>query len=153
MQDLFSHIRRTLNAMREKEVPARRQAITDFLRIVRNEQLPASGFDELMMMANKDLLKNLADHSEYTREHSLHAIIELLQRCSRIKPYLPYLFAALVDRTNCNDLEGIANLPEKMRPAPGQKPKVIVKLVEQCEEIRLLFVTLMRKVLSLVEEE
>jgi hypothetical protein len=39
-----------------------------------------------------------------------------------------------------------------MRPAPGQKPKVIVKLVEQCEEIRLLFVTLMRKVLSLVEE-
>ena len=57
-----------------------------------------------MMMANKDLLKGLADHSEYTREHSLHAIIELLQRCTRITPYLPYIFAALVDRTNCNDL-------------------------------------------------
>jgi hypothetical protein len=39
-----------------------------------------------------------------------------------------------------------------MRPAPGQKPKVVVKLVEQCEEIRLLYVTLMQKILSLVEE-
>lgn len=105
-----------------------------------------------MLMANKDLLKNLEDPSEINRENSLLIIIELLQRCTRITPFLPYIFAALIDRTNCNDLEGIANLPEKMRPAPGQKPKVIVKLVEKCEEIRMLYCTLMKKILSLVEE-
>jgi hypothetical protein len=84
-------------------------------------------------MANKDLLKNLADSSEFNRENSLTIIIELLQRCTRITPFLPYIFAALIDRTNCNDLEGIASLPEKMRPSPGQKPKVLIKLVENCE--------------------
>ena len=55
--------------------------------------------------------------------------MELIQRCNNITPFLPYIFAVLIDRTNCNDLEGIANLPEKMRPAPGQKPKVISKLI------------------------
>lgn len=59
----------------------------------------------------------------------------------------------MTDRTNCTDLEGIANLPEKMRPAPGQKPKVLLKLVENCEEIRLLYCGLMKRILSLVEED
>jgi len=53
--------------MREKEVSLRRQAILDFLKMVQTEDLPASGFDEIMMMANKDLLKNLADSSEFNR--------------------------------------------------------------------------------------
>lgn len=59
----------------------------------------------------------------------------------------------MTDRTNCTDLEGIANLPEKMRPAPGQKPKVLLKLIENCEEIRLLYCALMKRILSLVEED
>ena len=78
-------------------------------------------------------------------------MMEVIVRCSSIRSFLPYIFAVLTDRLNCTDLEGIASVPEKMRPAPGQKPKVIVKLVEQCEEIRLLFCTLMSKILSLVE--
>jgi hypothetical protein len=53
--------------MKEKEVPLRRQAILEFLRIVQTEDLPAGAFDEIMMMANKDLLKNLADGSEFNR--------------------------------------------------------------------------------------
>ena len=65
--DLFSQIRRNLNSMKEKEVPLRRQAILEFLRIVQTEDLPAGAFDEIMMMANKDLLKNLADGSEFNR--------------------------------------------------------------------------------------
>jgi hypothetical protein len=119
--------------MKEKEVAVRKQAIVDFLRIVKEKELSSSAFEEIMHMANKDLLKNLADSSEINRENSLFIIIELLQRCTRITPFLPYIFAVLIERTNCNDLEGIANLPEKMRPAPGQKPKVIVKLTEKCE--------------------
>lgn len=60
-------------------------------------------------------------------------VIELISRCGEIRPLLPYILAVMTDRTNCTDLEGIANVPEKMRPALGQKPKVIVKLVENCE--------------------
>lgn len=103
-------------------------------------------------MGNKDLLKCLSDSSEWNREHALHILLELVPRCTAVAPFLPYIFALLIDRTNCSDLEGVAALPEKMRPAPGQKPKVLMKLVEPCEEIRLLYCTLMRKLLSLVEE-
>ena len=41
---------------------------------------------------------------------------------------------------------------EKMRPTLGQKYQVIIKLMENCEEIRVLFCTLMKRTLSLVEE-
>ena len=37
-----------------------------------------------------------------------------------------------------------------MRPAPGQKPKMVVHLAEQCEEIRIQYVTMMNKILALV---
>ncbi len=56
-------MRRTLNGMKEKEVGVRRQAIAEFLRIVKEEELSSSSFEEIMHMANKDLLKNLADSS------------------------------------------------------------------------------------------
>jgi hypothetical protein len=52
-----------------------------------------------------------------------------LPRSERISSFLPYIFSILVDRTNCHDLEGTSNLPEKMRPPPGQKPKVLMKIV------------------------
>ena len=56
----------------------------------------------------------------------------MISRSANIRSFLPYIFAVLIDRTNCTDLEGIQNVPEKMRPAPGQKPQVIVKLLENC---------------------
>ena len=102
-------------------------------------------------MGLKDLLKCFSDSSEYNREHAVKTVIELLSRCRSLRPALPYIFAALTDRTNSNDIEGIHNVPEKMRPAPGQKPKVISKLNENCEEIRLLYCLLMRRILSLVD--
>lgn len=90
--------------MKEKEAPTRRQASQEFLKLVKEEELSSSQFDEIMQIANKDLLKSLSDHSESTRENCLNAIIELLQRCTRITQFLPYILAALVDRTNCVDL-------------------------------------------------
>ena len=85
--------------------------MAELLRIVRQEQLSTAQFEELMVMCNKELLKCLSDQLEYTREHALLTLIELATRVPRIGPYLPYLLAALIDRTNCNDLEGIANVP------------------------------------------
>ena len=39
-----------------------------------------------------------------------------------------------------------------MRPAPGQKPKILVHLTENCEEIRIQYVVMMNKIILLVEE-
>jgi hypothetical protein len=83
-------------------------------------------------MALKDLLHCFSDNSEYCRENAVIILSELLPRCTTIKSFLPYIFAVLVDRTNCSDLEGVANLPEKMRPSPGQKPKMLTKIIENC---------------------
>lgn len=80
-------------------------------------------------------------------------MIELLTRCEEINQFLPFILSVLVERTNCIDLEGIANLPEVMRPPPGQKPKIIVRLQEQSEEIRSLYCRLMQKILGLTEAE
>ena len=79
-------------------------------------------------------------------------IFELLTRCGNIATFLPYVFSVLADRVNCYDLEGIEDVPEKMRPAPGQKPKSMIKVVETCEEIRILFCSLIGKILSLADE-
>ena len=50
-------------------------------------------------------------------------------------------------------MEGIDHLPEKMRPAPGQKPKVLVKVIETCEEVRILYCSLLRNVLILLDKD
>lgn len=81
----------------------------------------------------KEMLRCFADSSEYNREQAVKAVLELVARCASLRVFLPYIFAVLTDRTNCTDLEGIANVPEKMRPAPGQKPKMLIKLIENCE--------------------
>ena len=50
-------------------------------------------------------------------------------------PFLPYIISILAERVNCHDLEGIANLPEVMRPPPSQKPQMLIKLIETSEEV------------------
>jgi hypothetical protein len=53
--------------------------------------------------------------------------------------FLPYIFSVVTERVNCTDLEGILHLPEVMRPPPSQKPKRLIRLIEESEEVHLLF--------------
>ena len=39
-----------------------------------------------------------------------------------------------------------------MKSAPGQKPKVLTKIVEPCEEIRILFCDLIKKMIELADD-
>lgn len=41
-----------------------------------------------------------------------------------------------MERTNCDDLEGIRGLDEKMIPDPGQKPKLMKDVIESSEVAR-----------------
>ena len=86
-----------------------------------------------MHMGLKDLIRCYYDQAETNRENSILLTIDLLTRCKNISTFLPYIMEALKDRTNCVDLDGVDNLPEKLRPSPGQKPKVMIKLLESCE--------------------
>lgn len=58
-----------------------------------------------------------------------------MTKCDSIEVFLPYIISVLVERVNCHDLEGILQLPEVMRPPPGQKPKQLIKLIEESEEV------------------
>ena len=49
----------------------------------------------------------------------------------------------MVDKLDCNDLEGVGNLPEDIRPTPSQNPHIIIKTTESIEEIRILYVKLL----------
>ena len=51
------------------------------------------------------------------------------------------------ERVNCHDLEGILDMPEVMRPPPGQKPKQMFKLVESSEELRMELCLLMNDII------
>ena len=82
-----------------------------------------------MHMGLKELIRCYYDSAEANRENSINLTIELLTRCKNIYNFLPYIMEALKDRTNCVDLEGVDKLPEKMRPSPGQKPKVMLKII------------------------
>jgi len=61
----------------------------------------------------------------------------MLGSCDDLSPLLPFLLSVMVDRANCQDLEGILNLPEVMRPPPSQKPRRLVKFNEESEEVAL----------------
>lgn len=40
-----------------------------------------------------------------------------------------------------------------MRPQPGQKPKVMLKLIENCEEIRIMYCGLIKRIVLLLEQD
>ena len=53
----------------------------------------------------------------------------------------------MVDKIECQDLEGYNNIPEEMRPNHSQKPQKIIKITENCEEIRILYLKLLETII------
>jgi hypothetical protein len=67
-----------------------------------------------------------------------------------VTKFFPFIFSSLVDKLDCEDLEGVGHLPEDIRPRPSQKPHVLAQLTETSEEVRMLYIKLME---SLVFQE
>jgi dynein assembly factor 5 len=65
---------------------------------------------------------------------------------------LQYLLPILIERLGAVDLEGVASLPEVMRPPPSQKPMVVKSPPEPCEEIRLKMAELLHIIVATNEE-
>jgi len=111
------------------------------------------GTQKIMKEFSKGLLKCFSDPSEKIREISVKIIQELISRCEDMTIFLPYIFSILVERSNCTDLEGISQLPEVMRPTPGQKPFVMSKFVEKSEPVRLELLELIGIIITCGEED
>ena len=48
------------------------------------------------------------------------------------------MFPVLIDRLGAANLEGYEHIADpKMKPTPSQKPQVMVKHIEESEEVRL----------------
>eukprot|EP00913_Durusdinium_trenchii_P003937 g3646.t1 len=69
------------------------------------------------------------------RESAVKILRSLVENTSDLAAALPYIFPSLVARLGSEDLDGVAHLPEIMRPDPEQKPTEIAQ--PDSEEVRL----------------
>jgi hypothetical protein len=58
------------------------------------------------------------------------------------------LIPVIIDRLNCDDLEGVDYLPEVMKPRPEQRALVVTNLPEDSEEIRVIIAEIMSLIVS-----
>ena len=62
-------------------------------------------------------------------------INRLIKASNEPQIIMKHLVSALMDSLNAYDLEGIANLPDQMKPNPSQKPRQIINPKEKSEEV------------------
>ncbi|KAM3145249.1 hypothetical protein pb186bvf_002577 [Paramecium bursaria] len=148
--ELESYLKQNINALKESNIVIRKKAAQNIYDKIIDPNIAQSEVlsQQILLKHSKELMKSLSDSSEKVRELCSLSLKQLIEQCEDSEPILPCLFAVLVDRSNCTDLEGIQHLPEVMRPPPSQLPTVLIKLIETSEEVRLKLVELMTVVLS-----
>ncbi|CAJ1393893.1 unnamed protein product [Effrenium voratum] len=121
------------------ELSVRRQSLQKLERVLvqQVDSLATDIIDAVMDALLKPLLKRLKDRSEKCRELAVQILRSLVENTSDLAAALPYIFPSLVARLGSEDLDGVAHLPEVMRPDPEQKPMEIAQPVEDSEEVRL----------------
>ena len=90
----------------------------------------------------------MSDKVEKSRELAGLIIKEFFSQVDDLTLSIPYLFPVLVDRLNADNIEGIDNLPEEMKPSASQKAQVMIDPPEDSEEVRVLIAEIMTIVVS-----
>lgn len=101
----------------------------------------------------KIVLGAMAHPIDIIREKSAQLLLSCISVSDSVEESIEYILEMLIDRTNCSDLEDIQNTPEPMRPAPSQKPSMMIKLREESEEVRLLFCSIIKDLLDTLDDE
>ena len=102
-----------------------------------------------MISFNNNLIKySLFNEIDKVREFSLKILIYLYSNCVNLTKFFPFIFSALSNKLECDDLEGYGNLPEDIKPTPSQNPMKIIKVTESVEEIRVLYVKLVETIIN-----
>lgn len=138
-ETFLAYVQRDINCLSEDNLGVRQQSLLKLERILvqQIDTLPTDIVDAVTDALLKPLLKRLKDKSEKCRELSVKILRSLIENTSDLSVTLGYVFPTLVARLGCEDLEGVAHLPEIMRPNPEQKPTEIARPVEDSEEVRL----------------
>eukprot|EP00397_Hematodinium_sp_SG-2012_P007666 GEMP01007715.1.p1 GENE.GEMP01007715.1~~GEMP01007715.1.p1 ORF type:complete len:1163 (+),score=247.38 GEMP01007715.1:34-3489(+) len=138
--DAFAQfLKRDINLLQENAWQVRLASLEKLYHVIsdHNDELSADllsvALDELM----RPLIKKLKDSSEKCRAKAIDLLTVLLETAPDISITLGYCFPALVSRIGCQDIDGIAHVPEKMRPNPEQRPMEVRRFVEDSEEVRL----------------
>ncbi|CAE8619401.1 unnamed protein product [Polarella glacialis] len=138
-ETFLAYLQRDINCLGEDSLGVRLQSIQKLERILvqQADGLSTDIIDAVCDALLKPLLKRMKDKSEKVRELAVKILRSLVENTSDLSGMLPYVFPTLVARLGSEDLDGIAHLPEVMRPDPEQKPTEISRPVEESEEVRL----------------
>jgi hypothetical protein len=138
-ETFLAYLQRDVNCLTEDSITVRLQSLQKLERVIvrQVDSLPTDIIDAVSDALLKPLLKRLKDKSEKCRDLSIRILKSLVECTSDLSAMLPYIFPTLVGRLGCEDLDGIAHLPEAMRPDPEQKPMEIMRPIEDSEEVRL----------------
>lgn len=146
----LAYIQRDINCLGEEQLSVRLQSLQKLQRLLveQVEMLSTDTINAVSESLLKPLLKRMKDKSEKCRECAIKILCSLVENTSDLVGMLPYVFPTLVSRLGSEDLDGVAHLPEVMRPDPEQKPVEIARPVEESEELRFFLSRLVASLLA-----
>lgn len=149
-ETFLAYLQRDINCLAEDSATVRLQSLQKLERVLvkQADTLPTDIIDAAADALLKPLLKRMKDKSEKCRLCGVTILTSLVETTSDLSSMLPYVFPTLVARLGCEDIDGVAHLPEAMRPDPEQKPTEITRPVEESEEVRLLLARLVQAVVG-----
>lgn len=154
-QSTISQLTRELNIIHEGDLRAKKEAIVSVFEKfnAHKVEIALPGYEQLFKQHVKIILECFDSPSDAVREHAARIIHLFVSRSRDLHSFIELIYQKLVARTNCTDLEGISNLPEQMRPTRSQKPHVLVNVIEHIEEIRLIYLEIVKDVIESAEED
>ena len=150
-QFVFSIITRYINLINDSEKQVKKETVIKLHKFICLDQpsFERELVQEILVSFNGNLIKySLFNEIDKVREYSLKILIYLYANCVNITKFLPFIFSALANKLQCDDLEGYGNMPEDIRPTPSQNPQKIIKVTESIEEIRILYLKLLEAITS-----
>ncbi len=149
-QYVFSYITRCINLINDGDKKVKKETVTSLHKFICLDQpsIKRELIQELLVSFNGNLIKfSLFNEIDKVREFSLKILIYLYAYCVNLTKFLPFIFSALANKLQCDDLEGYGNMPEDIRPTPSQNPQKIIKVTENIEEIRILYLKLLETII------
>ena len=149
-QYVFSYITRCVNLINDGDKKTKKDIVTNLHKFICLDQpsIKRELIQEILVSFNGNFIKfSLFNDIDKVREFSLKILIYLYANCVNLTKFLPFIFSALANKLQCDDLEGYGNMPEDIRPTPSQNPQKIIKVTENIEEIRILYLKLLESII------
>ena len=149
-QYVFSYITRCINLINDGDKKTKKDIVTNLHKFICLDQpsIKRELIQEILVSFNGNLIKfSLFNEIDKVREFSLKILVYLYANCVNLTKFLPFIFSALANKLQCDDLEGYGNMPEDIRPTPSQNPQKVIKVTENIEEIRILYLKLLETII------